>query len=152
MKNNFCARKTRQLSYRVKLLKNYSANSEKSDSKIQKLISEIKELIQSLKFSISRRRIRKIVGSAAVLLGLGLGPTVQAQQFASEIINPFGIMLATDSSWPPTLCDFDGDEDGDADGDRDADADGDGDMEISEVRVRDCSGGSEKRDGDRVWQ
>ena len=111
MKNTFYARKTRQLKYRIKLLKKYSAYSSENKSKLQQLIHEIKYLIQELKHVVSRTRMRKIIGGATMLLGLGLGPVAEAQQFGERQVNPFGINPIATNSVPPTLCDLDGDGD-----------------------------------------
>ena len=110
MKNNFYARKTRQLKYRIKLLKNYSADPKDNKSKSQKLIAEIKTLIHDLKYVVSRRKLQRIIGGVAIMLGLTLGSTLQAQQFGKRMEFPFGISQLTQVS-VPSLGDLDGDGD-----------------------------------------
>ena len=107
MKNNFCARKIRQLKYRIKLLRN---RSQENDQERQKLIAKIKQLVFELKYFVSNIRLQRIIGGAAILLGLAVGPNASAQQFGKRMESPFSITQLTQVSIP-ALGDLDGDGD-----------------------------------------
>lgn len=83
-------------------------------SKKEKLITQFRRLYQEVKHTFSRPKIRRVLGTAAIFLGLTLGANnLEAQSFAAPIKNPFGMMPDTSGFAFPTLADIDSDGDQD---------------------------------------
>ena len=89
-KNN--ARKQRQLNYLVKrlnrLIKCYKKDI-RSDTK--DIITRIRKLVKELNGIISPTRIKNILGSVALLIGMTFTNTSSAQHFAYPVLEPFNI-------------------------------------------------------------
>ncbi len=62
---------------------------------------------QMLRYQTAKR-LRKALGAAALLLGLGTAPSLQAQNFAAPQTNPFGLAAADEIRFD-TFADIDGD-------------------------------------------
>lgn len=78
------------LAGKVQRLLDSGAFQQLSAEQQQRLASRLKQLYQRLSGVFSQGRLRKILASAALVLGLGVGP-VQAQEFAPFVRNPFGL-------------------------------------------------------------
>ena len=92
MKNNHFSRKQRQLKYLVKKL-NVLMNNKKENVKleIKKIVDKIKFLASQLNGIISANKMKKILGSLALFIGVSFTNTASAQYFAYPTTNPFGI-------------------------------------------------------------
>ena len=92
MKNNHFSRKQRQLKYLVKKL-NILMTTEKENIKleIKKIVDKIKFLASQLNGIISANKMKKILGSLALFIGVSFTNTASAQYFAYPTTNPFGI-------------------------------------------------------------
>ena len=98
MPNNHFSRKERQLKNHIlKLEKLLNINNGFRNSKIQNLIFKIKELVNILKEVLSFKKLKYILGSFAFLFGINAN-NVNAQSFASPVINPFGLTLNSNIS------------------------------------------------------
>ena len=111
MKQNYYARKVRQVKGLSKKLRRmqqspYGLSSGKSFF----LIRKIKKLISELQWVFSRRYLKRILGSAAVIIGLTFVQPASAQSFLKPVANPFGLQAA-DSIGFPAFADLDGDGD-----------------------------------------
>jgi len=111
MKQNNFARKKRQLkilSEKLQYLIIY--HKEDASSQIKKLVSKIKMLVQELVNVISHTDMKKILGAAAILIGISFTTQTKAQSFAPPVENPFG--LDSTMYWAlPAFADLDGDGD-----------------------------------------
>jgi len=107
------SRKQRQLKYLVKKLNVLLQKSEeKLESEINNLISKIKYLANQLNGIISSNRMRKILGTVALLFGLSFSNTASAQYFAYPATNPFSITPGyTNGIQSVNLIDIDNDGD-----------------------------------------
>ncbi|MEC7863677.1 MAG: VCBS repeat-containing protein, partial [Bacteroidota bacterium] len=113
MKNKHFARKQRQLRYLVKQL-NVLLKQTDTDLKaeISKMIAKIKHLVTQLNGIISSNRMKKILGTAALLIGISFSNTASAQHFAYPVTNPFGIIPGyTNGTQSVNLIDIDNDGD-----------------------------------------
>ena len=92
MKNYHFSRKQRQLKYLVKKL-NVLINNKKEDVKleIKKIVDKIKFLASQLNGIISANKMKKILGSLALFIGVSFTNTASAQYFAYPTTNPLGI-------------------------------------------------------------
>jgi len=92
MKNNHFSRKQRQLKCLVKKL-NVLMNNKKENVKleIKKIVHKIKFLASQLNGIISANKMKKILGSLTLLIGVSFANTASAQYFAYPTTNPFGI-------------------------------------------------------------
>ncbi len=110
------ARKKRQLRYLVKRLKGLLKESRSTAvQKIDSLVKKIKALVKELSRVLAPFHLKKILGPAAVILGISFSAHVAAQDisFAEPQMNPFGL----DSTYYIAIPAF-------------ADLDGDGDMDL----------------------
>jgi hypothetical protein len=107
------SRKQRQLKYLVKKLNVLLQKSEeKLESEINNLISKIKYLASQLNGIISANRMRKILGTVALLIGLSFTNTANAQWFAYPIQDPFNLQDGNDEDIiSPEFADLDNDGD-----------------------------------------
>ena len=111
MKQNYYARKIRQLKGLSKKLQRLQQPLHGASPEMpQKLILKMKKLIRELQFVFSGVYLRRILGSAAILIGLSFVNPVSAQSFAKPVANPFGLR-AVDSAAFPAFADLDGDGD-----------------------------------------
>ena len=111
MKPNHYARKKRQLKALVEKLK-YFMDSQNEDSlhQFKKLVEKIKNLVQELAHAISIVGLKKILGTAAIFIGISCANPTFAQSFGPPQTNPFGL-TSTVSGSHPALADLDGDGD-----------------------------------------
>ena len=107
------SRKQRQLKYLVKKLNTLLQKSEeKLESKINNLVSKIKYLVSQLNGIISTNRMKKILGTVALLIGLSFTNTANAQWFAYPIQDPFNLQDGNDNNVnSPEFADIDNDGD-----------------------------------------
>lgn len=114
MKQVFHARKRRQLRYRIKRLK-FLLKDNRSDIQfqIEPLIKKIKALVKELSGVLAPVYLKKMLGSAAVILGMTFGSQLAAQSFAAPQQNPFGLVSVSENDIPSpgAFADFDGDGD-----------------------------------------
>ncbi len=111
MKQNYYARKVRQLKGLSKKLQRLQQPVFGVSPELpQKLILKINKLVRELQFIFSGVFLRRILGSAVVLIGLSIANPVSAQSFAKPVANPFGIQAA-DTIGLPAFADLDGDGD-----------------------------------------
>jgi len=89
MKHNYFTRKTRQLNLLVKKLRLALESGEKSQVLIERLKLRISLLLKELTGYFSKRQLKGILGSLAVIFGLTLN--TNAQTFGPVVQNPFGI-------------------------------------------------------------
>ncbi|MCH8903368.1 MAG: T9SS type A sorting domain-containing protein [Bacteroidetes bacterium] len=111
MKQNYYARKKRQLKFLAKNLQHLIIDHrEDTSGPIEKLVLKIKKLVQELIHVISHIDLKKILGSLAILIGISFTNQASAQSFAAPQSNPFGLnsvyYLAS-----PAFADLDGDGD-----------------------------------------
>jgi hypothetical protein len=111
MKNSY-ARKQRQLSHASKLLsKIYNSGSNKHVNKIDQLKTKIRVLINELSQVISSHRIKKLLGGAALILGIAFANPLSSQvKFAAPDTSAFGLQLSN-NEFVMDLGDLDGDGD-----------------------------------------
>ena len=111
MKQNHYARKKRQLSVLADKLQ-YLLIYHKEDAinQIEKLVIKIKKLVQELALVIPHADLKKILGAAAIIIGISLTNQTTAQSFAAPIENPFGL-VSTSYTANVTFADLDGDGD-----------------------------------------
>ena len=107
------ARKKRQLRYLSKQLNRYIKQSQSASSqKIEQLITRIQRLAIELSGVFSKRQLRRLMGAAAIFLGLTAPQTVEAQTYIEPVLNPFNITPFGYISFPAfTDLDSDGDLD-----------------------------------------
>ena len=92
MPNNHFFRKERQLKNHLSSLKNLLKISNGIFSnEINLLIIKIKNLVNLLKGHLSLNKLKHIVGSFAILIGLSVNNDISAQSFTSPVQNPFGL-------------------------------------------------------------
>jgi hypothetical protein len=105
------SRKLRQFRYRTKQLNRMIQTDSLhtvSAGKLQRLIRQVKDLYQELKWAVGTGRLRRMLAGAALLVGLGA--SMQAQTFNAPVTNPFGLAGLGDQPFPE-LVDIDGDGD-----------------------------------------
>ena len=108
--NNF-GRKKRQLKVLVEKLHHLVLyHRREAETQIQKLIHKIKTLVQELAVILSQSEIKKILGMAAVVIGISFTDKLSAQSFAAPVANPFGLQSANYFAFP-AFADLDGDGD-----------------------------------------
>lgn len=111
MKTNLYARKERQLKFLVKKLKRLIAREQEASLEvIQAIKRKISSLLKEMAFRFSKVRVQTILGSLAVIFGLGLTTTVNAQSFYPKQVNPFNLTPAGGFAFPEFV-DLDGDGD-----------------------------------------
>jgi hypothetical protein len=105
------SRKLRQFRYRTKQLNRMIQTDSLhtvSAGKLQRLIRQVKDLYQELKWAVGTGRLRRMLAGAAILIGLSAG--TQAQTFADPVSNPFGLSGVGNQAFPE-LVDIDSDGD-----------------------------------------
>ena len=65
---------------------------QKSDQRFMSLVSAIRKLIQELRKVYSARKLRRVLGSFALVLGSVFYNHTSAQSFAPPVVEPFGIL------------------------------------------------------------
>jgi len=111
MKQIHFSRKTRQLSRLVNELKSALKNAENPQSFIERLKSKISILLSELKGVLATHRLRKILGSVAVVFGLSFSTNSNAQYFTAPVQDPFGMVSGTGAIGTAETVDLDGDGD-----------------------------------------
>ena len=114
MKHNYFSRKTRQLNLLVKKLKLALESGDKSTAYVESLKLRISLLLKQLTGYFSKRQLKGILGSLAIIFGLTVSNNVNAQTFGAPVQNPFGIAILSPSTVAPTA-EADIDNDGDYD-------------------------------------
>jgi flagellar assembly factor FliW len=110
MKNNYHSRKIRQLNRLLDDLKLNSDASEKNNSLISRIKLRITLLLKELSSVLSKRQVVHLLGSFAVVFGLAMSNSANAQNFAAPVINPFGLQPDVEAM-SATLVDLDNDGD-----------------------------------------
>ena len=113
MKKIYLSQKLKQfrvLSRRVQFL--LKSTDQEAVIQLQKLKEKLKNLILELRFAYSRVELKKILGAAALVLGLSFTNQVSAQWFLEPVENPFGLVSTYGTAFPRTA---DLDDDGDLD-------------------------------------
>lgn len=87
-----------------------AAGYDQTDLQVQTLLQRIRDLILSLRRSLSRREMRRILGAAVIFFGLGSVHDLSGQSFAPAVSDPFGLPTDRDASIP-AFGDIDGDGD-----------------------------------------
>jgi len=92
MENKHFSRKQRQLRYLVKKLNVLLQNTEEVlKDEISKLTSKIKFLVSKLNGILSVNKMKRLLGSLALFIGVSFTNTATAQYFQAPVSNPFGI-------------------------------------------------------------
>ena len=111
MKQNHYARKIRQLKVlSIKLQQLLIYHSQEASSQIEKLILKIKVIVQELAHVLSPVDLKKILGVAAICIGISFTNQTSAQSFAAPQVNPFGLDSTNYLAFP-AFADLDGDGD-----------------------------------------
>jgi len=113
MRRNHYARKKRQLKVLAKKLELLlTNNTNQATEEVNNLVLKIRHLLSEMFGAISRFDAKKVLGAAAISLGLFYSAEVNAQSFDPVQVNPFGLDTASIYSMP-TFVDID--DDGDMD-------------------------------------
>ena len=105
------ARKKRQLAQAAKELNRHLLNPDpRSHSRIRKLIIRVRILIRELRHLISATELKRMLGSAAFLIGIPCAGVLSAQSFEGPVDLPSGIQYPYTLAIP-ALCDLDSDGD-----------------------------------------
>ena len=92
MENKHYSRKQRQLKYLVKQLNNLLQKTDDNlKSEIKKMTTKIKCLVSQLNGIVSTNRMKRILGTVALFIGISFTNTASAQYFTYPVTNPFGI-------------------------------------------------------------
>ena len=113
MRNYHFSRKQRQLKYLVKKLSTLMKNEKENvKSEIKGIVDKIKFLVTQLNGIISTNKMKKILGTLTLLIGVSFANTASAQYFAYPTTNPFGISPGyTNYTQSVNLIDIDNDGD-----------------------------------------
>ena len=113
MKKTHFSRKQRQLKYLVKKLNVLLQNREEFlKNEISKLTAKIKFLVSKLNGIVSVNKMKRLLGSLALFIGVSFANTASAQYFQPPVTNPFGIAPSANVSVSiPAVGDLDGDGD-----------------------------------------
>ena len=113
MENKHYSRKQRQLKYLVKQLNNLLQKADDNlRSEIKKIAAKIKYLVSQLNGIVNANRIKRILGTIALFVGISFNNTASAQYFAYPVTNPFGISPGyTNYTQSVNLIDIDDDGD-----------------------------------------
>ncbi|HZV69524.1 MAG TPA: T9SS type A sorting domain-containing protein [Saprospiraceae bacterium] len=111
MRQNNFGRKKRQLKVLAEKLKHLIMyHRVEAGAQIEKLIQKIKGLVQELAVVLSHAELKKILGVAAVFMGISFSSKAHAQSFAAPVANPFGLESTVILGFP-AFADLDGDSD-----------------------------------------
>ena len=103
-------RELKKLSSQLRLALQDSNNY--SEEKVKALVLRIRNLMQTFRGYLRGRELRRILGSLAVIFGLSVAGTANAQSFGPAQSNPFGLTVSGPSE-APAMVDIDGDGDAD---------------------------------------
>src|SRR5687768_18387875 len=113
MRENNFGRKKRQLKVLAEKLQRLSMyHRVEAGAQIEKLIQKIRGLVQELAQVISHAHLKKILGAAAILIGISFPDKANTQSFAIPVANPFGLESTNRLAFPG-FADLDGDGDND---------------------------------------
>ena len=119
MKQISHARKQRQLRYLVKRLKALSTDSQhNAQQQMGALVRKVKALVKELSCVLAPFHLKRILGPAALILGVSISTPAAAQSFAPPEKNPFGLVSTYAYAFPAF-----------------ADLDADGDLDLLPTRV-----------------
>ncbi|NNC95115.1 MAG: hypothetical protein HKN92_06090, partial [Chitinophagales bacterium] len=110
MRNNYKARKIRQLKFLSKRLSKLTVDKVIEKNKI---ILKIKRLLADVRDAVSRTQVKRMLGPAAVAIAMLTSAQIGNTQniyFAPEVTNPFGIVSLPEVALPEFV-DLDGDGD-----------------------------------------
>ena len=111
MRQNNFGMKTRQLKALAdKLQRLIMYHRVGTEAQIEKVVQKIKSLVQELSQVLSQAALKKILGAAAVLIGISFPVRTNAQSFAAPVANPFGLESTNYIAFP-AFADLDGDGD-----------------------------------------
>lgn len=111
MKQIHYSRKRRQLKALAERLQDFLNHHMDGNSiQVEKLVLKIKNLLKELIHVLSRPDLKKILGAAAIFMGIAFANPVSAQTFAAPQVNPFGL-TPVDLLAFPTVADLDRDGD-----------------------------------------
>jgi hypothetical protein len=112
MENKHYSRKQRQLKYLVKQLNNLLQKTDADlKSEIKKMTAKIKYLVSQLNGIVSTNRMKRILGTIALFIGISFTNTANAQWFASPIQDPFNLTDGDNLVNSPEFADIDNDGD-----------------------------------------
>ena len=113
MENKHYSRKQRQLKYLVKQLNNLLQKTNADlKSEIKKMTAKIKHLVSQLSGIVNANRMKRILGTTALLIGISFTNTASAQWFAYPIQDPFNLQDGNDNEVnSPEFADIDNDGD-----------------------------------------
>ncbi len=113
MKTYSFARKRRQVKFMAKQIrKGLLASGGQWTQKLKYLSIKMKNILEGSSQIISNRGLRKALGAAAILFGLGWSNPIHAQFLGPQVTNPFGL-TPIPYFVPSTFADLDGDGDTD---------------------------------------
>lgn len=111
MKRNHYARKKRQLKVLAKKLNHLILDGRRNSSaEIDRVILKIRLLVKDLSHVFSKFDLKRVLGVAAISLGVFYSNETSAQDFEAPVENPFGLTSATYQAMP-AFADLDGDGD-----------------------------------------
>ena len=113
MENKHYSRKQRQLKYLVKQLNNLLQKADNNlKSEIKKMATKIKYLVSQLNGIVNANRMKRILGTTALLIGISFTNTANAQWFSYPIQDPFNLQDGNDEEMiNPEFADLDNDGD-----------------------------------------
>ena len=113
MENNHYSRKQRQLKYLVKQLNNLLQKTDADlKSEIKKMTAKIKYLVSQLNGIVSTNRMKRILGTIALFIGISFSNTANAQWFSYPIQDLFNLQNGDDTRINSVeFADFDNDGD-----------------------------------------
>lgn len=111
MTNNYTShrRKLRQLKSLSKRLK-LALNSSSASEELESLIAKVKRLVNELRNVFAVWQLKKVLGAAALVLGISFSNDVSAQNFSAVQQNTFGLAAVNYNS-APAFVDLDNDGD-----------------------------------------
>jgi len=109
------SRKLRQFKYLSKKVNQVIENGRffpETENKLNLLLVRLKRLYYQLSLAFSQVKLKYILSSAFVFLGVGFSHQAKAQNFSNPVTNPFGIILQSVGYFStPTFTDIDNDGD-----------------------------------------
>ena len=89
---------------------NWALATTGNESLISQLLEKIRLLVAQLSQQLGRRELKRILGVAALLFGMGSVQNANAQYFVNISVNPYGL-ISTDGFSIPSFVDLDNDGD-----------------------------------------